>query len=207
MEGSTPVSSPDAVDFDIWGCRGSRSLPLGRSAVGIRTSCYSVLAGDEVLVLDAGRGIGMLAEAMKREARFAAVRTVYVLIGHAHLDHWEGLKDVDWFWERDNGLAVELCGPREAIDVVRAGHREPAYVPLERLADGTVRSLTYRVLEAGVTASLGRFSIASHALHHYSGMGESRRHLETIGYCVSLAGGPRVAYISDHEPTPASDTQ
>ena len=37
--------------FDVWGCRGSRNLVPNRSSIGNRTSCYSILGPDSLVVL------------------------------------------------------------------------------------------------------------------------------------------------------------
>jgi ribonuclease BN (tRNA processing enzyme) len=126
---------------------------------------------------------------------------VHVLITHAHLDHWEGLKDVDWFWRRDNGLAVTLYGTRQALQAIESGFAHPSYVPLQILARGTVSSLRLRVVKTRERRALGGLTLESFPLHHYSGgNGARKRYLDTAGYRLSAAGGPRVAYISDHEP-------
>ena len=137
------------IAFDVWGCRGSRNLAPTRSKIGNRTSCYSLCLEREVLVFDAGRGLAALGYAMRHEARFARTARVHVLVTHAHMDHWEGLKDVEWFWRRDNGLEVYLYGTEEALQTIARGFEPPAYVPLELLAQGTVKSITRVPLDSG----------------------------------------------------------
>src|SRR4030095_9600094 len=96
-----PRSRP--TEFDVWGCRGSRSLIPHYSTVGNYTSCYSVLYGRELFVLDGGRGLAALGQALFETKRFSKVRRVHLLLSHAHMDHWEGIKDAEWFWSRRNG--------------------------------------------------------------------------------------------------------
>jgi len=192
------------IDFDVWGCRGSRNLVPIRSEIGNRTSCYSLLvpgASPTLFVLDAGRGLAALGYAMLVEARFAGVRTVHVLVTHAHIDHWEGLKDVDWFWQRGNRLDVTLHGTNEALDAIRAAFEPPSYVALEKLAEGTVHSLRFVERTAGSTWHEGGVSLSTFALNHYSGSGDAKRFLDTVGFRLEIAGGPVLAYLSDHEPT------
>jgi phosphoribosyl 1,2-cyclic phosphodiesterase len=193
-----------SYDFDVWGCRGSRNLVPARSGIGNRTSCYSVLVGTRepiLFVLDAGRGIAALGYAMLGEARFSAVKTVHVLVTHAHMDHWEGLKDVEWFWQRGNGLDLTIHGTAEALAAIREAFEPPAYVALEKLAEGTVSSLRFQRRAAGGSWRDAGVSVSAFALHHYSGSGDTKRYVDTIGYRLEVDGGPVFAYLSDHEPT------
>jgi len=189
------------IYFDVWGSRGSRSLVPPFSRIGNRTSCYSLLRGPELLVLDAGLGLAALTHAMSAQKRFHGVRAVHVLVTHAHMDHWEGLKDADWFWVRNDGLEVTLHGTDEALNAIRSGYSHPLYVPLERLAEGKLRQLKSRTLRADERIRLGDWSIETCALNHYSGAGRRRLFLDTVGYRISAEGGPNLAYLSDHEPT------
>jgi len=192
------------IYFDVWGSRGSRNLVPPFSRIGNRTSCYSLLRGPDLLVLDAGLGLAALAHAMAAEKRFRGVRSVHVLVSHAHMDHWEGLKDAEWFWSRNNRLDVTLHGTDQALKAIRSGYAHPLYVPLERLAEGKLRRLRSRSLKAGARLRLGPWSLETCALNHYSGAGRRRLFLSTVGYRISANGGPAVAYLSDHEPTSAT---
>lgn len=190
-------------EFEVWGCRGSHNIIPAHSKVGNGTSCYSLLCGEDLFVFDAGRGLLILGHAMNGNPRFARVKRVHVLVTHAHLDHWEGLKDVDWFWRRGNGLLLTLYGTRQALRAIERGFAHPSYVPLAILARGTVASLRLRTLKTRQRLKLGALSLETFPLHHYSGgNGARKRHLDTAGYQLSFDGGPRVAYLSDHEPTP-----
>jgi phosphoribosyl 1,2-cyclic phosphodiesterase len=192
------------IHFDVWGSRGSRNLVPPFSRIGNRTSCYSLLQGDSLYVFDAGLGLAALARAMAVERRFRGVRTVHVLISHSHMDHWEGLKDAEWFWRGDRTLDVTLHGTDQALKAIRAGYGHPLYVPLERLAEGKLRRLRNRVLRAGSRLRIDPWRVETCPLNHYSGAGQRRLYLSTVGYRVSVEGGPVVAYLSDHEPTPAT---
>lgn len=184
----------------VWGCRGGRNVHGSR--IGELTSCYSVQYDEELYVFDAGRGLGVLADAVLREGRIARV---HLLVTHAHLDHWEGLRDAAWFWTK-NRLAVTLFGPAEALDAIRRGHAPPSFVALDVLAHGTLASLASIELVAGATHALPGATLATHALHHYSGVAPERRHLDTLGFHLAIAGGPRIAYLCDHEPTSETRT-
>lgn len=196
---------PDGIQFDVWGCRGSRNFVPPRSEIGNLTACYSLLLGEDLYVLDAGRGLAALAAAMRTEARFRKVARVHVLVTHAHMDHWEGLKDADWFWLRDNRLELEIAGREQALHAIRGGHEHPSYVPLEMLAQGTLRRLAYRTLGTGEHGAFGNgVFVRTAALNHYSGPADARRHLDTLGFRVEVEGGPVVCYLSDHEPGPTT---
>jgi phosphoribosyl 1,2-cyclic phosphodiesterase len=141
---------------------------------------------------------------MRTDPRFASVRRVFVLLSHAHMDHWEGLKDVEWFWRRGNGLDISLLGTSEALDTVLRQFTEPSYVPLEVLADGTVGAYVKRVLQAGDTVPLGAAELDVFPLHHYSGGGTKIRMLDAVGFHLRCPDGAKISYLSDHEPVVAT---
>ncbi len=187
------------MELSIWGCRGGRNAYGSR--IGNLTSCYALRVGPELFVFDAGRGLGLLADAVIREG---GVERVHVFVTHAHLDHWEGLKDAAWLWTPNNRIALSLVGPAEALTAIRRGHEPPSFVPLDILALGTIASLSYVELAAGATLALPGATLTTVALHHYSGVAPDRHHLETLGYHLAIDGGPRLSYLCDHEPTPAT---
>jgi len=188
----------DSVVFDVWGSRGGRSY--GGSRIGTLTSCYSIAAGGDLFVFDGGRGLARLAEALFADERFGGIKRVHVLITHAHLDHWEGLKDAEWMWRKGNGLDLTLLGPKEALESIRLGYQPPSYVPLEILKFGTLGSLSFVELAADSSVEVAGASLHTVALHHYSGIAPNRRYLDAIGYRLALPGGPAVVYLNDHEP-------
>jgi len=189
----------EATEFEVWGCRGSRSfLPL-RSAIGNNTSCYSLLHGADLVVLDAGRGLAALGWAMSRRAALRKVERVHVLVSHAHLDHWEGLKDAEWFW-RKLSLDVRIVGSAQAVQAIQTAYGHPLYVNLELLAAGRLRSVQYQTLEAGDTWATDGWAIETAPLHHYSGEDHDRQWLDTLGFRVTAPDGATLGYLCDHEP-------
>lgn len=190
------------IEFRVWGCRGGRNAHGSR--VGNLTSCYSVRNGEDLYVFDAGRGLVVLADAVLHDPAMRGVSRVHVLVTHAHMDHWEGLKDAGWMWSPRNGLALELLGPPEALATIRMAHQPPAFVPLDVLALGTLGSLAMVELAPGATHAWPGATLRAAALHHYSGIAPDRRYLDTLGYQLTVTGGPSVAYLSDHEPTTAT---
>lgn len=193
-----------AVRFDVWGCRGSKSFIPARSRIGNYTSCYSLHDGSDLFVFDAGLGLASLSYEIHRQKRFSVVKRIFVLITHAHLDHWEGLKDADWFWERDNGLEVHIIGLDEAINAIQRGYEHPSFVDLDLLARYTVAQLDFISFSFGDVLELGSWKLENIALNHYSGTPEDKSVVQTSGYRLSRDGGPVVCYISDHEPGPAT---
>jgi phosphoribosyl 1,2-cyclic phosphodiesterase len=199
--GASGRPSPmESVEFEIWGARGSRSLSPPVSSIANYTSCYSVRAGADLFVLDGGRGLGVLSRSLAAEARFRGVERIHLLLSHSHMDHWEGLKDAEWFWTNGNRLKLRVLGAEEAIETVRRGYGHPAYVPLEVLAAHTLRRLDFSTLQAGETRRIRGWRIQTFALNHYSGAGKSRNQLDTLGYRLRSPQGLVVAYMCDHEP-------
>ncbi len=195
-KGMSPIS------FDVWGCRGSKSHLPPRSEIGNYTSCYSLLAGEDLFVFDGGLGLVALSSAIRFDRRFASVKRVFLLITHAHLDHWEGIKDADFFWVRGNNLDVTIFGVEEAIAAIQSGYRHPSFVPLELLSNGTVGLQEYRAFKLGDAVKLGSWNFETLPLNHYSGTPWDKNVLQTAGFRLSKRGGPVVCYLSDHEPAP-----
>jgi phosphoribosyl 1,2-cyclic phosphodiesterase len=217
------------IRFQIWGCRGGRNTHGSR--IGNLTSCYSLRVGADLFVFDAGRGLLVLADAVldatggsaprpagrargvptpRRPAalvdheQLRGVARVHVLVTHAHMDHWEGLKDAAWLWRPRNGIELTVIAPAEALEAIRRAHEPPSFVALDVLALNTLARLTFVELAAGARLALPGAALQAVALHHYSGMAPHQRHLDTLGYHLVVDGGPAVAYLSDHEPTTAT---
>ncbi len=209
---STPHQTPSErprspIVFDIWGCRGSRNLLPARSRIGNCTSSYSLSQGSVLFALDAGRGLTALSAKLFARGRLSQVRQVVVLVSHSHLDHWEGIKDAEWFWRRENGLSVTICGPAEALRAIEEGLRHPSFVPLQILSHGTVEQLQFQTLREGHKVTLHGWEVEPFALHQYAGSGNHRQFLDALGYRVTAPGGPTIAYLCDHEPTKATRAQ
>jgi ribonuclease BN (tRNA processing enzyme) len=193
------------VWLDVWGCRGSKSFAAGRSRIGNHTSCYSVQRGEDLFVFDAGRGLAVLAQATQSPAtplgrRLSSARRVTLLVTHAHMDHWEGIKDADWLWARNSGVELRILGPAQALETIRRAYSHPSFVPLEMLARGTVAELAYRELAPRAKTELGDATLETVTLNHYAGTDEGPAYLDTFGYLLTLPGGATVGYLSDHEP-------
>lgn len=204
MRSKTATPRAASVEFEIWGARGSRSLSPPHSTIANYTSCYSLRAGSDLFVLDGGRGLGVLSRAVSAEPRFRGVERVHLLLSHSHMDHWEGLKDAEWFWTNGNGLKLSVFGAREALEAVRRGYGHPAYVPLEVLAARTLRRLSFSNLAVGDALRIQGWRIETFPLNHYSGGGRSKNRVDTLGYRLRSPKGFVAAYLCDHEPSPAT---
>lgn len=189
------------VVFDIWGCRGSRSLIPARSKIGNNTSCYSVSQGDQLVAIDAGRGLAALSYAVGTQNRFASIDEVNILISHAHMDHWEGLKDAEWFWVPYRSLKVRIFTGQATIDAIERAHAHPSYVALQQLGHASGNSIEFVPVAAHQKFSIGKWIVETFPLNHFSGNGESRLVLDTIGYRLTVNDGPTIAYLSDHMPS------
>jgi adenylate cyclase len=198
-----PVIPDDGVVFDVWGCRGTRNLDPGVSRIGVKTSCYSLLSAPDLFVLDAGKGLVLLAHALFEEARFAAVERVHILLSHSHMDHWEGLKDALWFWRRTGrALEVTLYATPESLDVVRSAFAHPSFVPLGMLATFAGVKFAEERLEDDESRNFGPWRLSTVPLNHFIGKGESRQRVATLGFRLAHPDGMSVAYACDHEPDP-----
>lgn len=201
-----PAPSVPSVEVEVWGARGSRSLAPPLSSIANYTSCYSVRSGNDLFVLDGGRGLGVLSHRLSTDRRFSGIHRIHLLLSHSHMDHWEGLKDAGWFWKNGNGLELRILGAREALDTVERGYGHPAYVPLEILASSTLKRLEFSVLDVGADLRIHGWGVRTFALNHYSGGGAHRNPLETLGYRLRTPEGFTLAYLCDHEPTSETES-
>lgn len=71
----------------MWGVRGSIPTPGPTTVkVGGNTSCYEVLAGDTLIVLDGGTGLRMLGQELLKQMPLEA----WMFFSHVHWDHIQG---------------------------------------------------------------------------------------------------------------------
>lgn len=196
----------DVLELDIWGARGSRSVTPPTSSIANYTSCYSLSLGNTLFVLDGGRGLGVLSHAMRHDKRFAAIDSVQLLLSHSHLDHWEGLKDAEWFWNPGVLRKLWVWGPEEAQRAVTQGYAHPSYVPLEILSIQKLDDLQFRTVEAGDRRQVRKWQFRCFPLNHYSGMGRDKKKLSALGFRIRTPTGIIVSYLCDHEPTKETES-
>ena len=170
----------------IWGARGTLPAPGPDTArYGGNTSCLTVQDdNDNVLVLDAGSGIRVVAGALPR-----TMTRVDILLTHLHLDHIIGLGFFGVLrWPE---VDVHIWGPAgTALDLETRLMRylSPPYFPLhlnELDAPITLHEVSDSHFE------IGPYGVASMPVSHPG---------PTLGYRVTGKSGKTLAYIPDHEP-------
>lgn len=73
----------------VWGCRApSRGAPAEGSRYGTYTSCVSIETPSNFFIFDAGSGIKLLGEELRRSGKH---KQLWLFITHFHRDHVEGL--------------------------------------------------------------------------------------------------------------------
>jgi len=75
------------IIVDFWGVRGSVPSPGPTTTrYGGNTSCVSIMAGNKILILDAGTGIRNLGSAIISKPDLE----IFVIVTHSHWDHIQG---------------------------------------------------------------------------------------------------------------------
>ncbi len=93
----------------------TRLIPLGTNgyipSFGRQTMSFLVLTDDQALLLDAGTGVGRLAEHKVKEL-LRAYDHLDILLSHYHLDHIVGLSYLPGTW---TGGPVTIYGPEQPL--------------------------------------------------------------------------------------------
>jgi phosphoribosyl 1,2-cyclic phosphodiesterase len=178
--------APKGVAIRFYGVRGSLPVPgPGTVRVGGNTSCVLYTVGDEMIVLDCGSGIRVLANELM--ARKKPVRA-NVLLSHYHWDHLLGLP----FFSRIYAPTTELTfhgerkfdsGAREEIQKQFTG---PNF-PVER--KDLSSKLSFRDIKPGDRLQFGEVQVTVFRLNHPN---------LCLGFCVE-ARGSKLIYATDHE--------
>ncbi len=172
----------------FWGTRGSIAKP-GRATLryGGNTSCVEVRTSDGTLVvLDCGTGAHGLGHALMAE-HDGPIRG-YLLVGHTHLDHIQGLPFFAPLFIPGNTWDIYApSGRYQQLEASLAGLMAYEYSPiaLETLhADVRFHDLREGVFE------LGSIRVTAQYLNHPA---------LTLGYRLE-ADGVTLVYATDHEP-------
>lgn len=169
-----------------WGVRGS--FPVAAEdflGYGGNTSCFSLQLGEELLVFDAGSGLAPLGDWLRQRED---IKSVHILLSHAHLDHVMGLLPF-----------LSVFGPEREIHLYGgaaldglAALTAPPYWPLSLLDSARLHRVrpgeTFR-LAAGDSGAL----LSAMEGSHPGGC---------LWYRLDL-GGSSLAYLLDCEPDPA----
>ena len=194
-ESESPTPSPVRKDSDsarvrFWGVRGSIATP-GPDTVryGGNTTCVEVRAGDDIIILDAGTGIRLLGEELRREFSGRHVKA-HLLLTHTHWDHIQGLPFFGPI--HDPGSCVTVLGyegARQSLIKTLSAQMDSTVFPvgLDQVAGG----LAVRELH-GLEFRAGRVPVQAIFTHH-PGI--------TLGYRLSTPGGG-VVFVPDTEVLP-----
>ncbi len=174
----------------FWGVRGSIATPSPRHiAFGGNTSCLEVMAGDTLIVLDAGTGIRSLGNRLLKDGQ----RRFHILMSHTHWDHMNGFPFFGPGY--DPRCTVTIMGghlsDQGGIQKVLAGQMaQPMFpVPLEAMR----AQLIFEDFRAGESFGLGReIAVRTTMLNHPNG---------ATGYRIEH-GGKALCYITDTEHVP-----
>jgi phosphoribosyl 1,2-cyclic phosphodiesterase/CheY-like chemotaxis protein len=183
-------SEADSARVRFWGVRGSIATP-GPDTVryGGNTTCVEVRVGEDIVVLDAGTGIRLLGEELRREFSGRQVKA-HLLLTHTHWDHIQGLPFFGPI--HDPGSCITVLGyegARQSLLKTLSAQMDSAVFPvgLDQVAGG----LTVRELH-GLEFRAGRVPVQAIFTHH-PGI--------TLGYRLSTPGGG-VVFMPDTEVLP-----
>ncbi len=177
-------SAADAVTLRFWGVRGSCPAPGPATAgVGGNTSCVTVEASGELLILDGGTGLRALGDQLLARG---PVDTA-ILFSHVHWDHIQGIPFFAPIFRSDTRLA--MWGAPEHMTLEAVMQRQmggPTFpVPLDRVP----AELSFHPIDPGAIASIGPFRITVAGLRHPNGV---------HGYRIE-SGGRSIVYATDTE--------
>lgn len=154
-----------AMTVKIWGARGSVPAPgPDRAEFGGNTPCVEVLAGDEVIIIDAGTGIVPLGQCLK--ARGA--KRITLLLSHLHHDHTAGLPFFKPLFDRSVELSI-YCGmldgasAKAALDAVF----HPPFFPVN--FSTMAPHVRHHGFTAGDTLKFGDVTVDTTPLNHPGG--------------------------------------
>ena len=184
---------PEKKKFTVtfWGVRGS--YPQCRAdfmKVGGHTSCVSVEADDEYLLLDAGTGLIDAGDDIQRKG----IKKATLLISHPHADHISGLGFFKPLHDRSFSLSLiggessSLKGQENGIEHILSTFVSPPYFPVPW--HKTVCRKTHQDIEAGARFFIGNLLVSTFALNHPGG---------SCGYRMEF-GNKSLCYITDTAP-------
>lgn len=169
-----------------------RWLPLGTNgffpSYDRQTMCFLLREGGEVLLLDAGSGLGRLAETGLR-LLIADQDRLDIVLTHYHLDHVVGIAFLSGLWDRP----VRLFAPREPL--VDADPR----AALERLVSPPL--FPRRLHDMGLPLEVVPYAGTELAV---GGRRLALRRQRHPGGSVGIRVDDALAYVTDTEPDPGT---
>ena len=183
-----PSASASPVRIKFWGTRGSIAVP-GDATVryGGNTTCVTVRANDEIIVLDAGSGIRPLGIDLEKEFGTQPIK-LSLLVTHAHWDHIQGLPFFKPAYDSKNEISI--FGFDETGATFRQILAEPMKSPFFPIA---MRELSGKIEIKKLnemTFSVGTVQVCAAFVNHPGGC---------AGYRLNTSAGS-VAFLPDHEP-------
>lgn len=173
------------IKITFWGTRGSYPVASPSTiGVGGRTSCVSLEAGQQLIILDAGTGLIALGE----DSRIQHYNQAIILLSHVHHDHIMGIPFFKPIWLKDWNINFYSCVTREygGLEHVLKTCFSPPYFPVPWSDFPSQRS--YQEFQSGDTLVLDReISAATIALDHPGG---------ACGYRIILQGYT-IVYLTD----------
>ena len=183
-----PSASASPVRIKFWGTRGSIAVPGDATLrYGGNTTCVTVRANDEIIVLDAGSGIRPLGIDLEKEFGTQPIK-LSLLVTHAHWDHIQGLPFFKPAYDSKNEISI--FGFDETGATFRQILAEPMKSPFFPIA---MRELSGKIAIKKLnemTFSVGTVQVCAAFVNHPGGC---------AGYRLNTSAGS-VAFLPDHEP-------
>jgi len=155
------------MKIKIYGCRGSIAISRPGSRYGGNTSCMTLEADGELLVIDAGSGLMVLHEELLRaDADYLAKLKgpINILVSHLHIDHIMGLGTFPPAWTKGAGVRVFTASRNEKpIDEQVLGVFSPPYWPIAMRDVGNVQCIP---IEDNVSFKIGVFTVTPFLASH-----------------------------------------
>jgi len=173
----------------FWGVRGSCPAPGPATAgVGGNTSCATLEAGGEMLILDGGTGLRTLGDQLLRGGPV----DTSILFSHVHWDHIQGIPFFAPIFRSDTRLAMWGAPEHMTLEaVMRRQMGGPTFpVPLDHVP----AQLSFHPISAGATVAIGPFEVTAASLRHPNGV---------YGYRIEH-GGRSIVYATDTEHQPGT---
>ena len=183
------------LSLKFWGVRGSIAVPSPKHIrYGGNTSCIEVVAGGNLLILDAGTGIRSLGPEIQQRD----IRDIRLLFNHTHWDHINGFPFFVPAYDQERTIHV-IAGhlkDRGGIEGVLSDQMEhPMFpVPLEEMR----AKMSFEDINAGDSFEpFPGVTVRTASLYHPNG---------ATGYRIEQ-GGRSLCYVTDTEHIPGRPDQ
>lgn len=178
------------MKFKFWGVRGSIPMP-GENTVkyGGNTTCIEVrTSADDLIILDAGTGIHILAQKLMEHLPL----TVHVLITHTHWDHIQGLPFFLPIFVPNN--LINIYGgldPVTGLGIDRALNVQLQYSYFPIIEAQLKADIRYHTIKPGDPISIGSATVTPIVLNHP---------VLNFGYRIEDSDGSSLFFTGDYEP-------